>query len=149
MVKALYETSTFTRLGKSVGSAVPHIDPLLPPPVTDEDSAEMDVATNKYKHPESIIPSQNSILDAIAEACTPMNSRKKSRKFVDAQGGDSKREGAPQQEQSLLEQVWNCTLLSPPEEEFFYDEDNASFESAEDEKMHRRRNRRSSRSRIR
>jgi len=129
VVKTLYETSTFTQLGKTVGSALNTTGGAPPTEATDE-QPELEVGSEKFTQArESIIASQESILDAIAEACKPIP---KATKCLDkhilrdptcgtAAALASKR--ADGQRQSLLEQMMNCTLLGPPDDEYFSDED--------------------------
>jgi len=172
VVKTLYETSTFTQLGKTVGSALTTTPGVMvhgkDSAKNREDDAEIDAGSNKYKPAaESLEPFQESILDAIAEACKP--ARKATKKCVDedsikdAACGASSKHDDPSRHQSLFEQMMNCTLLGQlPDDEYFSDEEDTyrtrtydddvqqeeSFESlTEDDERYRRRHRSSRRRR--
>lgn len=134
VVKTLYETSTFTQLGKTVGSAlgagvVPTAKEMS------ESEPEIDVTTDKYKtNTDSIVPSQESILDAITDACRPATKvttqcvGEENLKQCSSGVSHSKRED---HKLSLFEQMLNCTLLTSPEEEYFSDEDD-TYKTYED-----------------
>ena len=98
VVKTMYESSAFTQLGKTVGSALNPSVPTVPKrskakkPDTEEMKREKIVSTS----------AANSIFDVIDEACatSKKNSPAKSKGVV-------KRQDLPTQ--SLLDQVMNCT----------------------------------------
>jgi hypothetical protein len=153
VIKTLYEASTFTQLGKTVGSALkPTLanSPRLPrsnraaideggaegetPIALSDEGAEIDVANERYASKRgSVVPSHESILDVLTEACRPTRRHQADRKagFANTSGKVIKREDAPRQ--SLLEQVINCTLLAPPEEDYMSDEDTFRTRTYDDE----------------
>lgn len=149
VVKTLYETSTFTQLGKTVGSALNSTGGGAPARESSKEDAEITVS-DKFQSSDSIIASHETILDILTEACKPA---KRATKCVNQQDIKDVTCGSKQPErQSLFEQVLNCTLLGPPEEEYFSDEDDTyrtsaydkeSFESLteDEEDFHRRRSR--------
>lgn len=126
VVKTLYETSTFTQLGKTVGSALHTTGGGTPTKQSSKEDAEITVASEKFKSTDDLIASHESILDVLTEACNSKPARRASncvdqQDIKDVACGNAltnKRE-----RQSLLEQVLNCTLLGPPDEEYFSDED--------------------------
>jgi Caspase domain len=152
VIKTLYEASTFTQLGKTVGSALKPTSigsPRSPRSnrgdagtngdrnavsSTSGEDAEMDVASERYtSKQDSMVPSHESILDVITEACRPVRRHQQSRNSgATANGKLSKRDdNTPRQ--SLLEQVINCTLLAPPEEDYLSDEDTFRTRTYDDE----------------
>lgn len=154
VVKTLYETSTFTQLGKTVGSALNTSAGGGPAKERSKEDAEITIDSEKFKN-ESLVASHETILDVLTEACKP--SRRAAAKCVDQQVNDvtcgqGNALSSKKERQSLLEQMLNCTLLGPPEEEYFSDEDTyrtgtyddeapESFESlTEDEDDFQRRN---------
>lgn len=153
VIKTLYEASTFTQLGKTVGSALKPTStssPRSPRPNRGDngtngdriamssasgEDAEMDVASERYtSKQDSMVPSHESILDVITEACRPGRRHQQARKPGSAttHGKLSKREDTTPR-QSLLEQVINCTLLAPPEEDYLSDEDTFRTRTYDDE----------------
>lgn len=131
VVKTLYETSTFTRLGKTVGSA---LNPSGRPAIKSrEEPAEPTASTDKAKQPDTLVPSQDSFLDILSEACHPRSKvacvNKDDLRVATCGKGLAKREAR----QSLLEQVMNCTLLSPHEEEDESDVEAETFKSRTDD----------------
>jgi hypothetical protein len=93
----------------------------------------MDVADERSKR-GAVVPSHESILDVLTEACRPVRRHQPERKvaeFAGTSGKAAKREDAPRQ--SLLEQVINCTLLAPPEEDYMSDEDTFRTRTYDDE----------------
>jgi hypothetical protein len=111
VVKTLYETSTFTQLGKTVGSA---LAPAPPPKRTraKKVNAEEDI-TVKISSPNSI-----SIFDVIDKACHITQSKNSPSK---RNGTVSKRQTVPSQ--SLMDQVMSCTLVAQPDDEDWDDDD--------------------------
>lgn len=112
VVRTLYETSAFTQLGKTVGSA------LAPAPAPKRTrvkkiNAEEDLAV-KIASPNSI-----SIFDAIDKACHITQSR--SSPSSKQNGTISKRQTIAST--SLMDQVMSCTLVAPPDEEDWDDDD--------------------------
>jgi Caspase domain len=154
VIKTLYEASTFTQLGKTVGSALKPTSTSSPRSPrsnrgdvgangdrnamssTSGEDAEMDVASERYtSKQDSMVPSHESILDVITEACRPARRHQQSRNTGsgNAHGKLSKREDNNTPRQSLLEQVINCTLLAPPEEDYLSDEDTFRTRTYDDE----------------
>jgi hypothetical protein len=105
VVKTLYETSTFTQLGKTVGSA---LAPTPPPKRTraKKVDAEEDISA------EVASPNSISIFDVIDKACIMTQSKNSSPK---PNRTVSKRQTAPSQ--SLMDQVMGCSLVTNAEDE--------------------------------
>ena len=110
-MRTLYETSTFTQLGKTVGSALTPAPPLkrlrAKKVNTDED------ITVKIASPNII-----SIYDVIDKACHITQSKNSPSKH---NGTISKRQTVPSQ--SLMDQVMSCTLAPHPDDEDWDDDD--------------------------
>jgi hypothetical protein len=112
VVRTLYETSTFTQLGKTVGSA---LTPAPPPKrsrakkVNAEEGITVKIAS----------PISTSIFDVIDKAChiTPSRDSPSSKQ----NGTISKRQTVPSQ--SLMDQVMSCTLVAHPDDEDWDDDD--------------------------
>lgn len=156
-MKTLYETSTFTQLGKTVGSALNH--PLDGDHEKDEETIDKDDEETKkdVTLTQAISEGGNTLFDAITEACSPSkkdreeNSSKKSTKDLDQ---------IPKE--SILDKVMNCSFIggndddesdedtfkSRTEEESYpeYGGNEESFESMTDDEEDRRRRRRRHRS---
>ena len=113
-MKTLYESSQFTQLGRTVGIALNPLQAI--------DNVAIDVASESAEEgpppdAEMIRSTGSTIFDAIADACNA-NKTKKDSKL------DATLSSASPNKQSLLEQVMNCTLLSPGgEENFSFDEE--------------------------
>jgi hypothetical protein len=105
VVKTLYETSTFTQLGKTVGSA---LAPTPPPkrPRAKKVEAEEEI-TAEVASPNSI-----SIFDVIDKACHMTQSKNSSSKSNETV---SKRQTVPSQ--SLMDQVMSCSLVTNADDE--------------------------------
>jgi hypothetical protein len=111
VVRTLYESSTFTQLGKTVGSA---LTPAQPPKRlrAKKVNAEEDIAV-KTTSPNSV-----SIFDVIDKACHITQSRSS---LSNQNGTASKRHNIPSQ--SLMDQVMSCTLVAQPDDEDWDDDD--------------------------
>lgn len=112
VVRTLYENSSFTQLGKTVGSAL-HSETVEFG--QDTNPTDMDVFSDHEDEREE--SAQPSIFDAIAEACTTDNFREK-----------------PEEREALsptyqegnsfgFRQVLNCSILNHPEDEYMSEED--------------------------
>ena len=159
-MKTLYETSTFTQLGRTVGSAL-GVNPSDAAERVMQLQSESDIgissADGEMEHGASM---NDTIFDVIAEACNAGQREKAELKLARSRENPGN-EGAMQKRepQSLLEQVMNCTLLAPPDEEFSeedtltedrsYDESVRSLSTEEEyeSRKSRRRSRRRSRKR--
>jgi len=125
-VKTLYESSTFTQLGKTVGSVLN---------VKEEDDGvrEGDSYNRDYDE-HSDKTRQESVFDAIAKACAL--SSKSSRDEMDGkgpgQGGIVKKRGKGRND-SLLEQVLNtCSVFTQPEGDDLTDEGHLTLQNSTD-----------------
>ena len=162
VVKTLYESSTFTQLGKTVGSA---LNPLSPtsdtlPEIDDNNLADKKNgkkkkgATNSKTNYTS--PTSDSILEAFTDACA---SRKVSSNSNQALKNAVSSDKTIQRKETIFDQmIKGCTLLATPEDDFsdeetfksrteddlsFYSGVDQSYESAtEDEYDSRYRQRR-------
>lgn len=128
VVKTLYETSTFTQLGKTVGSALKPGNSML----DSKDEAEMDKngQTRHRSKRDRIKPVHDTFFDAITDVCKPAADNCDNIQTLTDEL--AKRDGAPKQ--SLLEQVMNCTLLSHhPEQEDYYTDDEDTYKTRTEE----------------
>jgi hypothetical protein len=119
VVKTLYESSTFTQLGKTVGSA------LNPLPLQDELSPEQEVqhrkkskSKKKGSTPKSNYsgPTSDSILEALTDACSSTRSE-----IVESskRGPANTTENILQRKETIFDQmIKGCTLLAAPEDDF-------------------------------
>ncbi len=116
VVKSLYETSTFTQLGKTVGSALnPSNGHSRKPRKGDPEKCGNEDADEK---PQSLMPTHDSVFDIFTEVCT----RKVVRTNCANMENAACREDAPKQ--NLLEQVMNCPcLVHHEDDEYFSDEE--------------------------
>jgi hypothetical protein len=114
VVKTLYETSTFTQLGKTVGSALTPAPPSTPKRLKAKKAEAAGEATVDVSNPNTL-----SIFDVIDKACHITQSSKNSASHRN--GTVSKRHTIPSQ--SLLDQVMSCTLASPGDDEDSDDDD--------------------------
>jgi hypothetical protein len=125
VVKTLYESSTFTQLGKTVGSA---LNPLESPAYSnkkgDDESRKSGRGSGRKS---SRSPGGDSIFDALAEACnhsSPVardknnnNSSNNNNRHVDDQSTIARKD-------TLFEQlIKGCTMLTNPAHDEFSDED--------------------------
>lgn len=122
VIKTLYETSTFTQLGKTVGSA------LKPSQSLSRTKARKDAA-EKYANggldprTQAQMASQITVFDIIADACKP--TRLAARSNCDNVEALTCREDTAQQ--SLLEQVMNCTFMVHNDEDEYFSDDEDTF----------------------
>jgi hypothetical protein len=173
VVKTLYETSTFTQLGKTVGSA---LGPLALANMTTAESTEENGHDENERLKRVTSNEGSTLFDALVEACSP--GRKLSPTSMDdlsptsqtAHEDEKKSEelthGRHVRGDSLFERVINCTLLGAPEEEegsddedtfktrtydenSYYEESYTENDSSEDDEYQEQRARRSRRSRRR
>lgn len=89
----------------------------------------MEVSTTDKHKRDSVMPSQDSILDVLTEACKP--ARKVSRCVDDTVISEAASCSSRHEEKdriSMLDHWMTCGLLSHPEEEYFSDEDLGTFE---------------------
>jgi hypothetical protein len=126
VVKTLYESSTFTQLGRTVGSA---LGPLHQSPsnANNKDNKDDDSRKSGLDNKASV-RTGDSIFDALAEACNGVSNRRTSvgsgKKYDGTDGG---------KKDTLFEQVIKgCTLLSSPHGEEFSDEDTFKTRTEED-----------------
>ena len=119
VVKTLYESSTFTQLGKTVGSALT-VQPPVPSkydPVVDDDedtfrSSAKNESEDRAHQEQQTSLSQSSILNVLAACTSPTNSieketpEKHSKNNRELATVDTRDTRTPS---SLLEQVMNCT----------------------------------------
>jgi hypothetical protein len=116
VVKTLYDSSSFTLLGKTVGTA---LNLGLQAADTELSDADLHVVEETEKQRRNIVMSQGSILDALADACR--GPQKKSNRR-----GDASRP-------TLLEQAMSCTCMNPDDEYFSDDESDAYKTRTEEE----------------
>jgi hypothetical protein len=122
----MYDTSTFTQLGKAVDSALVPSVVITVTEETELTEPETVVPSDTEKNRRKVPITQESILDAFTDVC---HKSTRGDPTVDCDGQDtqcaaeaiSKRDEAPRL--SLLEQVMNCTFSGNDEDEFFSDDD--------------------------
>ena len=127
VVKTLYESSTFTQLGKTVGSALGPLSSNLEKPDVQRGGKDDDDVIDHDDHMGGAINrSGSNIFDALAAACSPAGqSSRRSRKKKGAmspsrsEAEDEKKDDtlSPHGE-TLFERVINCTLIGNAEEEY-------------------------------
>lgn len=115
VVKTLYESSTFTQLGKTVGSV------LKDGKEEDDDILDGDSYNLRELDDESERARQESVFEAIAKAC--VIATKPSRDEVDSKSSVVKKRPKKATNDSLLEQVLNtCSVFTHPEGDDLADE---------------------------
>jgi hypothetical protein len=156
VVKTLYETSTFTQLGRTVGSAL-NPSGIVRAGISNSEPENDTILANKKKTNKGAAVPQDSLLDTITEACKPGENSLTcdNMQALTAYADElSKRDGAPKP--SLLEQMMNCTLMANPEDEDFTDDEDTyktrteeeteggtqSFETLSDEEEYQKRRKR-------
>ena len=120
VVKTLYESSTFTQLGKTVGS-------VLKDGKEDDDGVLDGDSYHRDMDEESDRAHQESVFEAIHKAC--VLSTKASRDDLDSKGKNSviKKRGKGRND-SILEQVLNtCTVFANPDGDDMTDEGNVHY----------------------
>lgn len=126
VVKTLYESSVFTQLGKTVGSALGPSSPLDKDMITrrDRDKSTADYYANMSDE------RAETLFDVLAHACSSVRFHKKSsrkRRTDNSIEEDEQetRDKASPDAGSIIEKVLNCTMMERDED--FSDED--SFKS--------------------
>ena len=130
VVKTLYDSSTFTLLGNTVGSA---LNAGLQPAESElSDAADTEVVHDPEKQRRNLVLTQESILDALSDACRAPNRSGTCHASPTAyEESVAKREDVPKQ--SLLEQVMNCTFIVHPDDEFFSDDETDTYKTRTEE----------------
>lgn len=124
-MKTLYESSTFTQLGKTVGSA---LNPLSANVHVEEDVKPRSGSSKKSR---PATPGSESIFDALADACNAVHGKdekgKRHGKSFDDASTAARRD-------TLFDQVIKgCSLLSSPVGEEFSDEDTFKTRTEDDD----------------
>lgn len=125
VVKTLYESSTFTQLGKTVGS-------VLKDGKEEDDGVVDNDSYHRDMDEESERARNESVFEAIHKAC--VLSSKSSRDEMDVKGknGMVKKRGKGQND-SILEQVLNtCTVFTQPDGDDMTDEGNITLQNSTD-----------------
>lgn len=123
VVKTLYESSTFTQLGKTVGSA---LNPLTAPIYSnklDDDSRKGGKGSGRARDGKKSTrsPTSESLFDAFTDACTAVQ---KDTVRTDETMRSKDEQSTMTRKDTILDQVLKgCTLLSSPAEDEFSDED--------------------------
>ena len=122
VVKTLYESSTFTQLGKTVGSALgPLAAPLANPPSYEHSTKEANTSQDDDEGRTGDIIDRNgsTLFHALAQACSPstqaQKDTQKSTELIELE--DEKKEDISPEAESLFEKMKNCTLISHPDDE--------------------------------
>jgi hypothetical protein len=122
VVKTLYESSTFTQLGRTVGSALNPSHGMASPSTDDEETfAKLDrqkqVGESEDEKNIDATKSTNTLLNVLAFCTSPQNTigdekrkRNKERKTKSPEGDSMTLDTRDTRNQSLLEQVLNCTF---------------------------------------
>jgi len=120
VVKTLYESSTFTQLGRTVGSA---LNPLGAPTQTNDDESRKSGRSAKTKQSVKTA-SGESFFDALTEAC-----RGKTNGDPQTMDGST----ITQNDNIFVQMLNGCSLLTAqPEEDDFSDEDTFKTRTEED-----------------
>jgi hypothetical protein len=129
VVKTLYESSTFTQLGKTVGSALnPLSGPIYSNKLDDESRKGGRSHRSKDGKKSARSPGSDSIFDAFTDACSVVQKDTGRR---DESKGDDKT--TITRKDTLLEQmIKGCSLLSSPAEDEFSDEDTFKTRTEDD-----------------
>lgn len=127
VVKTLYESSTFTQLGKTVGSA---LNPLSIPSHINDDESRKSGRSQKHKTSQDRLGAgHDSFFDALTDACrgkTPLRDDPTLTK-----SNDSAIE--VQSDNIFVQMLHGCSILtSPAEDEDFSDEDTFKTRTEED-----------------
>ena len=120
VVKTLYESSTFTQLGRTVGSA---LDPLsLPSQMNDDESRKSGRSQKAQKSQKSVGNGHGSIFTALADACRGKSQLRDDPTLARSQDGSTLE---ARNDNLLMQFLSGCSLLtSHPEcDDDFSDED--------------------------
>jgi hypothetical protein len=122
VVKTLYESSTFTQLGKTVGSA---LNPLAGPIYSnklDDESRKGGRGSNRTKENKKSTrsPGSESIFDAITDACSAAVQKDTVRRD---ESKEDQRTTITRKDNLFEQMIKGCSLLSSPAEDEFSDED--------------------------
>lgn len=144
VVKTLYESSTFTQLGKTVGSALNPLSPSadLLPEIDNNNRSNKKNGKKKNRGNNSKSnynsPTSDSIFEALTDACTSSN-----RKDIEQESlkGAISSDKTLQRKETIFDQmIKGCTLLATPEDDFSDEEtfktrteDDLSFYSGVDQ----------------
>lgn len=121
VVKTLYESSTFTQLGRTVGSA---LNPLAAPSPTNDDESRKSGRSAKTKQSGKTAAGHESFFDALTEAC-----RGKTNGDPQSMDGST----ITRNENIFVQMLNGCSLLTAqPEEDEFSDEDTFKTRTEED-----------------
>ena len=121
VVKTLYESSTFTQLGRTVGSA---LNPLSMPSQLMDDESRKSGRSNKTKQSTKAVSGHKSFFDALTEAC-------RGKSIGDTQTADGTT--ITRNENIFVQMLNGCSLLTAqPEEDEFSDEDTFKTRTEED-----------------
>ena len=125
VVKTLYESSTFTQLGKTVGSA------LNPLSINTKEEEDANVRSSNHKKIKQNNPGSDSIFDALADACNAVQGGKDEKRKSGAESFDGMSTAG--RRDTLFDQVIKgCSLLSSPVGEEFSDEDTFKTRTEDD-----------------
>lgn len=120
MVKTLYESSTFTQLGKTVGSA---LGPLSSPGdkpeyAREKDRNEMSESEEQMNH--AIQSSGSTFFDALVQACSPHPPNMPTNSDISPKSTveDEKKDELLPHGETLFERVINCTLIGGDEDDY-------------------------------
>lgn len=150
VVKTLYESSTFTQLGKTVGSA---LGPSSSPDNMESVRRERERSSSKYSAKRNVERGE-TIFDTLARACTSVHFDHKTNSKRTDNSIEEIRDKPSSDAGSLIEKVLNCTMMER-DEDYSYEDSfksnsfgvgSSSFESMTDEeephRSHTRRRRR-------
>jgi hypothetical protein len=121
VVRTLYESSTFTQLGKTVGSA---LSPLAVPVEKQDYNQDKEKDKGQSENETEVINrSGSTVFDALLLACSPARQKRRSKegpsKSHDNNNEDEKKdELSPQGGETLFERVINCTLIGHNEDDY-------------------------------
>jgi Caspase domain len=127
VVKTLYESSTFTQLGKTVGFALHPLSSSVDSNLPEEEPTKRSNKKNQKKSSSKSKyngPTSDSILEALTEACTSAsNGTRNITNDKTNQPAATTSENLIQRKDNIFDQmIKGCTLLGAPEDDFSDDE---------------------------
>ena len=138
VVKTLYESSTFTQLGKTVGSALNPLSVPLHDAQVDNDTAGKNGknSRNQKDGKKSVrSPNRESLYDTFASACNIVQSNESVKRDETMLSKDE--QSTLTRKETLLETVIKgCSLLASPADDEFSDEDTFKTRTEDDQSFY-------------
>lgn len=137
VVKTLYESSTFTQLGKTVGSALnPLSAPLHDGPADGEVRKNGKTSKSQKDGKKSVrSPNRESLYETFASVCNIVQSDDSVRRYETVLNKDE--QSTLTRKESLLEtMIKGCSLLASPADDEFSDEDTFKTRTEDDQSFY-------------